>query len=37
VIAGETLRLHVLDQRMPIAAEVRQAEMRIARMLGIAE
>ncbi|MDP2256721.1 MAG: Na+/H+ antiporter subunit E [Polaromonas sp.] len=31
-----TLRLHVLDQRRPIAKEVREVEARIARMLGIA-
>jgi multicomponent Na+:H+ antiporter subunit E len=35
VIAGDTLRLHVLDRRMPIAEEVRMAEMRIARMLRV--
>ena len=35
VIVGDTLRLHVLDRRMPIAEEVRMAEMRIARMLGV--
>jgi multicomponent Na+:H+ antiporter subunit E len=33
-IAGDRLRLHVLDRRRPIEAEVRAAEARIARMLG---
>lgn len=29
------LRLHVLDERQPIEAEVREVERRIARMLGL--
>jgi multicomponent Na+:H+ antiporter subunit E len=31
---GRLLRLHVIDERMPIAAEVRALETRIARMFG---
>lgn len=36
-IAHPTLRLHVLDARLDIAGEVREAESHIARMLGISE
>ncbi|MEW5966133.1 MAG: Na+/H+ antiporter subunit E [Pseudomonadota bacterium] len=35
-IDGRTLRLHVLDARLPVTGEVRAAEARIARMLGLA-
>lgn len=31
---GRQLRLHVIDERMPIAAEVRTLESRIARLFG---
>ena len=31
---GRRLRLHVIDERMPIAVEVRALETRIARMFG---
>jgi len=31
---GRQLRLHVIDERMPIAAEVRALESRIARLFG---
>lgn len=34
-IEGDTLRLHVIDRRLPIEAEMRKAESRIARMLGM--
>lgn len=34
-LAGDRLRLHVLDARPPIAEEVREIETRIARLLGI--
>ncbi len=34
-LRGDRLRLHVLDVRLPIAAEVRQVEARIARMLEL--
>jgi multicomponent Na+:H+ antiporter subunit E len=35
-VDGQILRVHVLDGRMPVAGEVRVAEARIARMLGLA-
>lgn len=35
-LKGDCLRLHVLDRRLPIEAEVRDAEQRIARLLKIA-
>jgi multicomponent Na+:H+ antiporter subunit E len=35
-IMEDVLRLHVLDQRLPVIEEVRAAEARIARMLGLA-
>lgn len=35
LLEGERLRLHVLDARLPIAGEVRRAEARIARLLGL--
>ncbi len=31
---GRRLRLHVIDERMPIAAEIRALESRIARLFG---
>lgn len=34
-LRGDRLHLHVLDERLPIAAEVRQAQARIARMLEL--
>jgi len=34
-LEGDSLRLHVLDARLPIAEEVRQVEAHIARLLGI--
>lgn len=34
-IEGNTLRVHVLDSRLPIAEEVAAVETRIARMFGI--
>ncbi len=34
-IEGNTLHVHVLDSRLPIAEEVAAVETRIARMLGI--
>lgn len=34
-IDGDVLRLHALDGRQPIEAEVRKAERQIARLLGI--
>lgn len=33
-VAGDRLRLHVLDARQPNAEEVRDVEVRIARLLG---
>jgi multicomponent Na+:H+ antiporter subunit E len=35
-IEGKTLRVHVLDSRLPIAEEVAAVEIHIARMFGIA-
>lgn len=34
-LEGEHLRLHVLDTHRPIVAEMRTAERRVARMLGL--
>lgn len=34
-LEGDRLRLHALDGRLPIEAEVRAAEMRIARLFGV--
>lgn len=33
---GERLKLHVLDERLPVAAEVRALEAHIARLFGVA-
>jgi multicomponent Na+:H+ antiporter subunit E len=34
-LSKESLRLHILDGRRPVEAEVRDTELRIARMLGL--
>ncbi|MBS3935828.1 MAG: Na+/H+ antiporter subunit E [Sulfuritalea sp.] len=36
-VEGKILRVHVLDGRLPVVEEVRAAEARIARMLGVTQ